>query len=451
VVTTADQKVIAIPRHSAYVSKADIHAAYMQQLSELEAPQARALAAAMQGLALPASLKFDSEGDTWWAGVRAYELAPGQDLLLAVMVPDGDLLKEVAQQRVILLGATALALLAALAYSLLLARGYSRPLEALAAQSEKIRRLDFEEDEQIEARLVEFQMLADSQRQSLRALQSFSKYVPVDVVSELMKTNQVARIGGRMQSLTVMFSDIAGFTSIAETLSPEELAQLLSRYFGCVVHDLQHHGATVDKLIGDAVMAFWGAPRPMPDHCRRAALAADAARHAVAALNRELATEGRPQFPTRFGLATGPVVVGNMGAPDRLAYTVIGDTVNLASRLEGLNKRYGSTVMAEQAVVNASGDGLPWRRLDRVRVAGRSEPVWVYELMRKDNPGLADAYRTAWDLYAEADFEQAARLLEALLEAFEDAPAKALLRRCRALAAEPPGPEWDGITNLVSK
>jgi adenylate cyclase len=451
VVMAPDGRVIGLPRVPAYRDESAIRAHFLRPLSELDSPVVWAFAAAASGHELPAYFTFESDGDTWWAGLRDYRMSTNHRLHLAVLIPDSDLLEEVAHQRQILLGATALALLAALAYSLLLARSYSRPLEALAAQSEKIRHLDFREDEQIEARLVEFQVLANAQRQALRALQSFSRYVPLEVVSELVETDQVARIGGREASLTVMFSDIAGFTSIAESMTPEALAQHLSRYFEGVVYDVQQHGGTVDKLIGDAVMAFWGAPRPMPDHCRRAVLAVASARRVVAELNRQFAAEGRPGLPTRFGLATGRVIVGNMGATNRLAYTVIGDTVNLASRLEGLNKLYGSTVMAEQAVVDAGGEGFNWRRLDRVRVVGRSGPVWVYELLETAADEVVAAYEAAWDRYAAGDFETAARALEAILAEGEDPPSRALLERCRTLAAEPLPPGWDGIRNLQSK
>ena len=404
-VMTPDQRVIGLPRVPAYESEAAARADFLKPLAELRAPAAREFSAAARERELPAYFTFDFDGNTWWVGLRSYRMSSDHQLHVGVLLPDSDLLAEVTHQRRILLGATVLALVAALVYSLLLARGYSRPLEALARQSDKIRALDFSDDEEIQANLVEFQALADSQSKSLRALQSFSRYVPLEVVTELVETDQVARIGGRAEHLTVLFTDIAGFTAIAESMTPEALARHLSDYFECVVHELQRHGATVDKLIGDAVMAFWGAPLPMPDHCSRAVEAVDSARRALAELNDRWAAEGLPPLPTRFGLAMGQVIVGNMGASDRLAYTVIGDTVNLASRLEGINKLYGTETMAEQSVVEASGDAWAWRRLDRVRVVGRNEPVWVYELLgREQDAALVAAYEAAWDRYAGAEF-----------------------------------------------
>ena len=448
-IMTPDQRLIGLPDDPAFATPDAIRAGFLQPLDQLGTPVMDGFARRAKGIEPPASFDFDAGHDTWWAGISRYALGPHHNLLLAVLVPNGDLLKEITQQRRILLFATALALLAALVYALLLARSYSRPLEALAAQSDRIRELDFGEHAEIEAQLVEFQVLARAQSQSLRALQSFSRYVPLDVVRELVKTDQVARIGGRLERVTILFTDIARFTAIAESMTPEALAEHLADYFDCVVHALQCHDATVDKLIGDAVMAFWGAPRPMTDHARRAVDATVAARAALAAANRRWREAGKPELPTRFGLASGEVIVGNMGAQDRLAYTVIGDTVNLASRLEGLNKLYGTGVMAEQSVVDAAGPDRRWRRLDRVAVVGRSEPTWVHELL-DDSVGddLVTAYETAWDHYSERAFAAAARLLEPLVD---DPPSRRLLALCRELEADPPGPDWDAVTRPHSK
>jgi adenylate cyclase len=452
VVLTPDYRLVAVPKSSEYDADAVLRRFLMKPVEELATPIATAFSRAVKDVEPPASFYFETDHDTWWAGVRRYALGPHHDLLLAVLVPDGDLLSEITQQRRVLLFATAFALLAALAYAVLLARSYSRPLEALAAQADRIRQLDFTERVEVEAQLAEFQALARAQSQSLRALQSFGKYVPLDVVHELVKTDQVARIGGRLEHLTILFTDIAGFTAIAESMTAESLAEHLADYFDCVVHELQRHDATVDKLIGDAVMAFWGAPRPMADHARRAVDATVAAQAALAAANRRWREAGRPELPTRFGLASGAVIVGNMGAPDRLAYTVIGDTVNLASRLEGLNKQYGTRVMAEQSVVDAAAPGHRWRRLDRVAVVGRSEPTWVYELLDDATADeVVEHYEAAWDLYRERAFAAAAERLEPLVTAHDDAPSRRLLALCRALAAEPPGPDWDAVTRPSSK
>jgi len=447
-----DHRVVGLPNEAAFSTDEGVRSAFMQPVGQLDSPLAAGFATAARAIEPPASFRFEAGRDTWWAGLRRYALGPHHDLLLAVLVPNGDLLKEITYQRRVLVAATVLALLAALVYALLLARSYSRPLEALAAQSEKISKLDFSEHEEIEAQLVEFQALARAQSRSLRALQSFGKYVPLDVVHELVKTDQVARIGGRLERVTVLFTDIAGFTAIAESMTPERLAAHLADYFDCVVHELQRHDATVDKLIGDAVMAFWGAPRPLEDHAARAVDATAAALAALAAANARWRESGMPELPTRFGLASGEVIVGNMGAPDRLAYTVIGDTVNLASRLEGLNKQYGTGVIAEQAVVEAARIGHRWRRLDRVAVVGRSEPTWVYELLDDAVDGvLVERYEAAWDLYREREFDAAAAQLESLLAEHDDPPSRRLLGLCRALEADPPGPEWDAVTRPSSK
>ena len=451
-VMTPDQRLVALPRSPEYDADAVLRDNLLKPIEQLKSPIAVGFSRAANGLVAPASFSFEAGRDIWWAGLQRYALGPHHDLLLAVLVPNGDLLSEITRQRRVLLLATAFALLAALVYALLLARSYSKPLEALAAQSERIRQLDFSEHQEIEAQLVEFQALARAQSQSLRALQSFGKYVPLDVVHELVKTDQVARIGGRLERVTILFTDIAGFTAIAESMAPEPLAEHLADYFDCVVHELQRHDATVDKLIGDAVMAFWGAPRPMEDHAARAVDATAAALSALAAANRRWRESGKPELPTRFGLASGEVIVGNMGAQDRLAYTVIGDTVNLASRLEGLNKKYGTTVIAEASVVKSASKPHRWRRLDRVAVVGRSKPTWIYQLLDDESQEeLVEPYEAAWDLYRDRAFDAAAATLEPLVERYADAPSRRLLDLCRDLAANPPGSDWDAVTRLTSK
>ena len=175
-------------------------------------------------------------------------------------MPNDDLLEGITQLRLHILAATLVTLLAALAYSFLLARSYSRPLEALAAQSRRISDLDFQTDAKIEAKLFEFKQLSEAQAQSLAALQSFSRYVPIEIVKELMAKGEVARIGGHTETLTILFTDIAGFTNISEAMSPEALTNHLAGYFQAMIDALHHHGATVDKIVGDAIVAFWGAP-----------------------------------------------------------------------------------------------------------------------------------------------------------------------------------------------
>jgi adenylate cyclase len=224
------------------------------------------------------------------------------------------------------------------------------------------------------------------------------------------------------------------------------LARRLGRYFAAMTAAIHSTGGTIDKYIGDAVMAMWNAPRPRPDHpvlACRAALACVARTRALFASG---AWEGLPPLVTRFGLHRGQVMVGHFGAPDRFSFTAIGDDVNLAARLEGLNKLYDTTILVSEAIERDARDQFAFRRVDRVAVKGKSIGVQVYELLgeRDVDPARVAAARTyerALDAYFARDFDGARALLGAL---GDDGPARVLAERCQALRAAPPPPDWDG-------
>lgn len=181
--------------------------------------------------------------------------------------------------------------------------------------------------------------------------------------------------------MTILFSDVEGFTSIAEHLSPEELSDQTSRYFENVTSAVVQERGTVDKFIGDLVMAFWGAPTVVEDHVFRACTAALRARHRMKVLNSQWASEGRRQMHVRFGLHCDEVVVGNVGSPDRLSYTVMGDGVNVASRIEGLNKQFGTSICISENVYERVADRVIVRALGHIPVRGRETEIKVYELI----------------------------------------------------------------------
>ena len=273
-----------------------------------------------------------------------------------------------------------------------------------------------------------------------------------------MAKGEVARIGGHTETLTVLFTDIAGFTNISEGMSPEALTNHLAGYFQAMIDALHHHGATVDKIVGDAIVAFWGAPTPMPDQTDRALKGVLECRDTLEGLNQTWRSQGLPELPTRFGLATGPVVVGNMGARTRLAYTVLGDTVNLASRLEGLNKVYGTTVLVDIGTQQAGGDGYAMRHLDRIIVAGKTQATDIFELLGETGTvplvklTAARRYEAAWDKYRSGDFHQALEELAGFEAEFgPDAAVERLRQTCEAYRRCPPDPDWDGISRMMTK
>ena len=466
-VYTKDWRVVGLPRHEKFRGQDSIRRALLLHINEIQIPELHAaVKMAKQHEEIGKTLKesgkalfsYESQGETWWAGVTSYPLGKRRHLWISILVPNNDLLEGITQLRLHILAATLVTLLAALAYSFLLARSYSRPLEALAAQSRRISALDFQTDAKIEANLHEFKQLGEAQAQSLTALQSFSRYVPLEIVKELMAKGEVARIGGHTETLTVLFTDIAGFTNIAEAMPPEALTNHLAGYFQAMIDALHHHGATVDKIVGDAIIAFWGAPTPMPDQTDRALKAVLECRDTLEGLNQTWRAQNLPELPTRFGLATGPVVVGNMGARTRLAYTVLGDTVNLASRLEGLNKVYGTTVLVDIGTQQAAEDGYVWRRLDRIIVAGKSQATDIYELLGETGTvpqvklTAARRYEAAWDKYRSGDFHQALEELAGFEAEFgPDAAVERLRQTCEAYRRCPPDPDWDGVSRMMTK
>lgn len=246
------------------------------------------------------------------------------------------------------------------------------------------------------------------------------------------------------------------FSSLSEGLAPEELIRLLNLYFSRLTAIILQYQGTLDKFIGDAIMAFWGAPLPLPRHAALACQAALAIRQDLETAAADWQRLGFPPLKVRIGLHTGPVIVGNVGSRERFDYTVIGDTVNLASRLEGVNKLYGTQILLSEATCHQVRDEFLVRELDLVRVKGRKQPVAIFELLgrleeRPHYPWL-DAFAAALAAYRAADWHRAAGLFqEVLREKPADPPSCCFLQRLQHLSRQPPPAAWDGVYNLNSK
>ncbi|MCL2180067.1 MAG: adenylate/guanylate cyclase domain-containing protein, partial [Treponema sp.] len=210
---------------------------------------------------------------------------------------------------------------------------------------------------------------------------NFKRYVPADLVIQLINKNIIADLGGEQQELTVFFSDIAKFTSITEKMEPEKVVQDLCVYFENISRTILANNGTIDKYIGDSVMAFWGAPVPMEDHASKACYAALTVQESLRILFEQWEHQGKIPFHTRIGIHTGNVLVGNLGYKERLNYTVMGDTVNVSSRLEGINKIYGTEIIVSDSVYKKCPDDFEFRHIDRVYLLGRFEAMDIYELI----------------------------------------------------------------------
>jgi len=459
-VLTEDGAVAGLPRDERFVSRDDLRAHVLSPITELGLPELGDAVRVWNERELePGSIfSFESGGQTWWAGVRLFPLGD-RSFRIAVVAPQRDFLAGIIQQRNIVVAVTAGALVVAFFIAMALAGRYSRPLAALAAQAERIQQLDVARSDPIVSRLNEVDQLATTHEHMRTALDSFARYVPIDVVRELMKRDEAATIGGSRRTITILFTDIQGFTTIAEGLAPEALTRHMAEYFDAMLGSVQSDGyGEVTQLAGDGFVAFWGAPIPSADHAAHAAESVLRCRERLAVLNAQWSADGRPALPTRFGLATGPVVVGNVGSPARLVYTAVGDTINLASRLEGLNRFYGTWVLASEDVRQAAGNAFAWRQLDRVRAKGKQEPIELYELLGRtgeiERPALefSARYEQALEIYRQQRFPAAALALEQLTAEFpDDLSVARLLALARDFRDRPPPSGWDGTTVFHEK
>ncbi|MBM4285260.1 MAG: CHASE2 domain-containing protein [Deltaproteobacteria bacterium] len=288
------------------------------------------------------------------------------------------------------------------------------------------------------------------QKQFIR--RTFSQYLAETVVNDLLENPDKLRLGGERRRVTLFFSDLAGFTGISEGLTPEELVGLLNDYLSRMTEIIMEEGGTVDKFEGDAIMAFWGAPLEQEDQARRACRAALRQVRALDDLNQSLRSQGLPALAMRIGLHTGEAVVGNLGSAKRFDYTVIGDTVNLASRLEGLNKFYGTAVMASEATRAECGGEVEFMELDQVAVKGRAAPVTVFAVLgtagelSQLQAEARQEFLEGLSLYRQGRFVEAVLHFERAREHLPDPhPAEVYLERCRHYQAAPPPPGWDGV------
>jgi adenylate cyclase len=282
---------------------------------------------------------------------------------------------------------------------------------------------------------------------------AFSRYLSPAYVDRLVADPSALELGGEERELTILFTDIAGFTGIAARLRPAQVVSILNRYFSRLTDVVADHGGTLDKYQGDAVMAFWGAPLASTAHAVDAVAAALAMAAASENLSAELAAEGYPPLRTRIGVNTGPVTVGNIGSERRFNYTIIGDAVNVASRLEGACRFYGARIVLSAAVAERLDDRFVLRKLDRIAVKGKEEPLTVYEVV--GGPGapvdpamerLLPLFAAGETAYRERRWDEAAERFAACLAIIPgDPPSTTLAARSKALAHTPPPDRWDGV------
>jgi len=292
--------------------------------------------------------------------------------------------------------------------------------------------------------------IADKDKRYLRG--TFGLFLAPGVVDRLVDAGQPPELGGEIRELSAFFSDIAGYAAISESMTPDELVAFLNDYLSVISEAIEEYGGFVDKYIGDAV---FGAPLEDPDHARHAVEAALAIQARLEAKQHDFAALGARAVATQIGIASGEMLVGNIGSRRRFNYTVIGDTVNLAARLEGANKVYGTRILVGDRTRELAGDGLLLREIDRIRVVGRATPVTIFEpVTRRDAATEKEISRLARFAASLEDF-RGGKLAEATAGfsdlAADDPVARTYIERIDALGSAPRPPDWDGITDLVQK
>ncbi len=398
------------------------------------------------------------------AGGRTYKLLvhpmpalAGQPYAVGAAVPVEELRAEsqaLLRHSAIMAGGTvAAAVIAILLAALLLSRSMAR----LAVKTERIRNLDFSDTMPVRSHIAEVHRLSDAVERMREGLEVFGRYVSKGLVTQIMHSPQSAGVGGTRREMTVMFTDIEGFSRLSEGIEPELLTNRLSRYFEALGDAISANQGMIDKYIGDSIMAFWNAPEPDPDHVVHACRAALQAEAAGRRLAERWRARSRPVFRTRFGLHTGSAVVGNVGARERINYTLVGPVANQASRLEGLNKVYGTTIMASGEVVAAAAEQFVWRPLERIVTAGTTEVLEAYELLAEavDAPQHAEfleAWSSARAAYIEGRFNAAIVGFKAALALRpDDGPCRLFIARCEELLRSGRPADWDGAWRFDKK
>jgi adenylate cyclase len=380
--------------------------------------------------------------------------------LIATVIPASDFLAEVERntRRVAwMVGFLTLVLAAGAVWFARIA--IARPLRRVTAELSHIENFELHRLQRRHSFFAEIDRLSDALMRMASGLSSFQKYVPTELVRRLLKQGIEAKPGGAHQPVTVMFTDLAGFTALSERLG-DAVVPVLADYLSRMSPIIAEGRGTIDKFIGDAIMALWGAPERNEAHALDACRTALACDRALAQLAVEAQATGGVPLKMRVGINSGNILVGNIGSPERLNYTAIGDPVNVASRLEALNKRYGTAILIGEETRRQAGDAILVRRLDRVAVYGKEEGIAIYELIglagesaAPEAPGWIEAYEHGLDLYAARRFPEAIEAFRAAARERPegDPPSALFIERAKAFMIEPPPPGWRAVTVLAEK
>ncbi len=386
------------------------------------------------------------------------------ELVACVVIPEADLLGTIERNtRMLLLALAAFLVVIVVTATLVARRAVGLPLARVTANLKQLEDFRLDKVTAIPSRLSEIRQVSAATMRMSASLASFKKYIPTELVRSLFARGIEAELGGERRELTILFMDLANFTQVAERLG-EAVVEFLGLYLSEMSAQIQAEQGTIDKYIGDAVMAFWGAPEPSERHAIqacRAALACQARLAELRAAVRDGDMSGleMPTLTARIGVNTGLVLVGNVGSHDRLNYTVIGDPVNVASRLEMLNKLYGTSIIIGERTREEAGEEIVVRPLDRVAVYGKEMGLEMYELVSLASDATVEMKE--WiALYEEGraaliarDWDRAIALFRQVIarRGGHDSVSELQIARADGFKTAPPPPDWDGLVVMESK
>ena len=349
-----------------------------------------------------------------------------------------------------------------------LAENFSRPIIDLGVEVEKIKNLELEDPVALKSNIHEIEHLSSVIQNLKVSVANFSKYIPKRLVQKFIDNGKEVEIGGHTAEITILFTDIANFTTISESIPAQEIAFHLSEYFEEMSNILHLNHATIDKFIGDAIMAFWGAPDFDDNKNVHACRAALMCQQKLLKLNKYWKLQGKPEFKTRIGIHSGTTMVGNVGSSERMNYTALGDSVNTAARLEGVNKMYGTCIIISEEVLHKLDSEFITRPVDVVTVKGKKQGIRIFELIGIENDTyippvsehhkqFAHLFTEAFDMFLSRRWKNAKSAFESLEQQnkttfnIPDALAQMYINRCKAFIKSPPPDDWDGASHLTEK
>jgi adenylate cyclase len=386
---------------------------------------------------------IEQDGIKYLAFIAPLSYIFGADWLTVVVTPLNNFLGHVIQtQQEVLLFVILIAILSCIVV-IYFSKRISSPIGILSQEIARVSQFHLEEHQSISSSVREIVALDRSIATMKRVVQSFARYVPIEVVKDLLKTNESVSLGGKKAEITIFFSDIANFTTIAESHPIDELLPLLEEYFEAMSGIILKGGGTIDKFIGDGIMAFWGAPLPNPHHPQSACDAALLCLAMLKGLNAKRRNEGKPEFFTRFGIHSGTVIVGNIGTEERMNYTIIGDAVNTTARLQEVDKLYHTSILISEEVYHRLGPEYIGRPVDVVAIKGKTKRTKIYELLGKkgaahqiepseEQVALCVLFTAAYELLSQGRIQEAReRFIEIARQFPQDFPTQMYLDRMK--------------------